>query len=329
MTDKNIKVLSLGEMAPKVDAALAEHFQVYRDADLGLEPILAEHGNEIAAIVTRGRVATTADLIGRLPKLEIIANFGVGYDSIDLPAAIARRVVVTNTPDVLNDEMGDFTVGLLVATIRRLPQADRFVRSGLWAEGKAFPLSATLRGRSIGIVGMGRIGKVIAKRLGGFDLPIAYHSRRKQDDVIYPYYPTLHGLAEAVDTLIVVLPGGPATRNIVDAAILKALGPNGVLINVARGSVVDEPALIRALEDGTILAAGLDVFAREPKVPAELIDLGQVVLLPHIGTATHHTRDIMGQLVVQNVVSWFDGAGPITPVPEITAALGCNLRRPA
>jgi lactate dehydrogenase-like 2-hydroxyacid dehydrogenase len=326
---KKIKILSLGEMASRVDEALAEHFEVYRDAELGLEAILAEHGGEIAGIATRGRVPTTAALIERLPKLEIVANFGVGYDSIDLAAAIARGVVVTNTPDVLNDEMGDFTVGLLVATIRRLPQADRFIRAGLWADGKAFPLSATLRGRSIGIVGMGRIGKVIARRLSGFDLPIAYHSRRPQPDVAYHYYPTLHGLAEAVDTLIVVLPGGAATHNVIDAGILKALGPNGVLINVARGSVVDEPALIRALEDGTILAAGLDVFAREPKVPAELLELGHVVLLPHIGTATHHTRDIMGQLVVRNVVSWFAGDGPITPVPEITAALGCNLRRTA
>lgn len=324
-----IKILSLGALQASVEDALARRFEVFREAALPLEPFFATHGPEIAAIATRGRVPVTAALIARLPKLEIIANFGVGYDSIDLEAAIARRIVVTNTPDVLNDEMGDFTIGLLIATIRRLPQADRFVRGGLWVEGGTFPLSATLRGRSVGIVGLGRIGKVIAKRLGGFDVPIAYHARRKQPDVDYPYFAELRALAEAVDTLIVVLPGGAATRNIIDAEILKALGPNGVLINVARGSVVDEPALIRALEDRTILAAGLDVFAREPKVPAALIEMDQVVLLPHIGTATHHTRDAMGQLVVQNIVSWFDDRGPITAVPEITKALGQQLRRPA
>jgi lactate dehydrogenase-like 2-hydroxyacid dehydrogenase len=321
------KILSLGAMGSPVDAALAEDFEVYCDAALGLDTIIAEHGPEIAAIVTRGRVPVTAALLERLPKLEIIANFGVGYDSVDAVAGAKRGVVVTNTPDVLNDEVADFTIGLLLATIRRLPQADRHVRSGKWAERQSFPLSATLRGRSIGIVGMGRIGKAIARRLEGFDLSVAYHGRHRQPDVGYAYYPELKALAAAVDTLIVVLPGGAATRNIIDAGILAALGAEGVLINVARGSVVDEAALIAALGSGTILAAGLDVFAREPEVPPALLQMEQVVLLPHIGSATHHTRGLMGQLVVRNVVSWFAGTGAVTPVPESVAGLGHNPRR--
>ncbi len=313
---KQVKILSIGQMDKRVDEALLERFEIYRDDATGLESAVAAHGHEISAIITRGRCRSDAALIARLPKLELIANFGVGYDSIDVAAAAARGVVVTNTPDVLNGEMADFTVGLLLATIRRLPQADRHVRSGLWGKGENFPLAPSLRGRSVGIAGMGRIGKVIARRLEGFDVPISVYGRRKQPDLAYPFYSDLRELAAAVDTLIVVLPGGPQTVNVVDAQVLEALGPNGVLINVARGSVVDEAALIAALQSGTILAAGLDVFAQEPKVPEALLEMEQVVLLPHIGTATHHTRGLMGQLVIDNVRSWFDGNGPLTPVAE-------------
>jgi lactate dehydrogenase-like 2-hydroxyacid dehydrogenase len=310
------KILSLGRMDPGVDAELGRRFEVFRDETPGLQNILAGRGPEIAAIVTRGRVPTTADLIEQLPRLEIIANFGVGYDSIDVQAAARRGIVVTNTPGVLNDEMGDFAVALLLATIRRLPQADRYVREGRWKAGAEFPLGPSLRSRRIGIAGMGRIGKVIAKRLEGFDLPISYCSRRPQPDLKYAYYPHPRALAEAVDVLIAVLPGGAGTQQIVNASVLAALGPNGVLINVARGSVVDEAALIEALQSGTILAAGLDVFAKEPHVPDALLAMDNVVVLPHIGTATHHTRGLMRQLVIDNINSWFDGKGAITPVPE-------------
>lgn len=313
---KRAKILSLGQIMPHVDKALAERFDVYRQDLLGLDEIIAAHGQEITAIVTRGGTGTTAALMDRLPNLELVANFGVGYDSIDVAAAAKRGVVVTNTPDVLNDEMADFTVGLLMATVRRLPQADQHLRSGRWAKGETFPLGTSLRARRIGIVGMGRIGKVIAKRLDGFDIPIAYHSRRPQPDLRYPHYPDLIALAKDVDTLIVILPGGPDTRNIINAEVLAALGANGILINVARGTVVDEEALIAALKSGTILAAGLDVFLHEPKVPDALIAMDNVVLVPHIGTATHHTRGLMGDLVVNNVISWFDGRGALTPVVE-------------
>lgn len=313
MTDR-IKILSLGKMGPQIDGILAERFDVFRDDVLDLEAVLEAHGPDIQAIVTRG--GATAAVMARLPKLELIANFGVGYDGVDVQAAARAGVVVTNTPNVLNDEMADFTVGLLLATIRGLPQADRHVRAGLWGKGENFPLGPSLRGRHIGIAGMGRIGRVIARRLEGFDVPVSCFVRRKQPDLNYPTYDSLLELAKAVDTLIVVLPGGAGTHHIVDAEILKALGPNGILINVARGSVVDEDALIAALQSGTILSAGLDVFAQEPQVPEALRQMEHIVLLPHIGTATHHTRGLMGDLVVENVMSWFDGKGPVTPVAE-------------
>jgi lactate dehydrogenase-like 2-hydroxyacid dehydrogenase len=254
-------------------------------------------------------------LFDKLPNLEILASFGVGYDHVDAAEAARRNIIVTNTPDVLNDEVADLTLGLLLATIRQLPQADRFLRDGKWLKGN-FPLSPTLRGRKIGIVGLGRIGKAIAQRVEAFGVAVAYHGRSPQPDVPYPYHGTARELAEASDVLIVIIPGGGATKHLIDAEVLKALGPNGILINVARGTVVDEQALIEALRSRTILSAGLDVFEDEPRVPQELIDMEHVVLLPHVGSATDHTRGAMGKLVADNLVSWFSGQGPMTPVAE-------------
>ncbi|MEO5774266.1 MAG: 2-hydroxyacid dehydrogenase [Sphingomicrobium sp.] len=260
-----------------------------------------------------GRV--DARLLDRLPSLEIISSFGVGYDNVDASAAAERGVVVTNTPGVLDDEVADLTIGLLIATLRQIPQADRFVREGRWLQG-SFPLSPTLRGRRVGILGMGNIGKAIARRLEAFGVDIAYHARSRQPDNPLEFHPTLVGLAEASDTLIAIVPGGAATRHLIDREVLAALGPNGVLINVSRGSVVDQAALIEALRSGTILAAGLDVYEDEPRVPRELIEMPNVVLLPHIGSASIHTRAAMGQLVADNLTSWFERAAPLTPVPE-------------
>ena len=314
MPDK-IHVLSMGEMMPAVDAALAKSFIVHQAAVDEISDIVAEFGDHIRGIATRGRQKTDAALIARLPNLEIIANFGVGYDSIDLPAAIERGIIVTNTPDVLNEEVADFTVGLLLATIRELPQADRFVRDGKWLRG-AYPLTQTLRDRTIGFIGMGRIGQAIAKRIAAFDVPIVYHSRKPQADVAYKYYPDLKMMTADVDTLIAIVPGGASTRHMINADILAALGPRGILINVARGSVVDQNALIEALRNGVIHGAGLDVFTDEPSVPAPLLALPNVVVVPHVGSGTHHTREIMGNLVVDNLRSWFAGKGPVTPVRE-------------
>ena len=256
-----------------------------------------------------------AAFMSRFPRLEIIANLGVGYDNVDARWAGEHAIVVTNTPDVLTEETADTAMGLLLCAVRQLPQADRYLRAGKWREGP-FPLTASLRGRTMGILGLGRIGKAIGRRAAAFGVKILYHGRRPQEDVPYCYYPTLLGLARACDILMVVAPGGPETQNIVDADILEALGPDGILVNIARGSLVDEQALIAALRAGKILTAALDVFAAEPEVPRELIEMDHVVLLPHVGSASRQTRDAMSRLTVENLISWAAGKGPLTPVPE-------------
>ncbi|HQS46255.1 2-hydroxyacid dehydrogenase [Xanthobacter sp. VTT E-85241] len=312
--DSRPKLLLTGPIMDNVvERQLAEHAVLLGLDDF--EGAIAAHGAEIRGIATRGKRKVDDALMARLPKLEIIANFGVGYDTVDAAAAAARGIVVSNTPDVLNEEVADLALGLLLATVREIPQADRFTRTGAWKNG-AFPLGATLRDRTVGIVGMGRIGKAIAKRLDAFGVPVVYHTRRAQPDVGYTHYPELIAMARDVDTMILILPGGPATRGLINAEVLAALGPNGILINVARGTVVDEPALVEALASKTILAAGLDVFVDEPHVPEALFALENVVLLPHVGSATHFTRTAMGQLVVDNLLSWLDGKGPVTPVAE-------------
>ncbi|MCB4770706.1 2-hydroxyacid dehydrogenase [Ancylobacter sp. Lp-2] len=314
-----IELLQTGPLMPMIEAQLTEHFVVHRLDGPDGDAVLVQAGPRIRAVATgvgaTARRRVTAELMDALPQLEIVSNFGVGYDSVDAPAAGKRGVVVTNTPGVLDDEVADLSLALTLAAIRRLPQAERHLRAGKWPAG-AYPLTATLRDRSIGIVGMGRIGKAIARRLEGFGRPIAYHSRRPAEGVDYPHYPDLLALARDVDTLIVIVPGGAATDRMINAEVLAALGPRGVLINVARGSVVDEEALIAALQDGTILAAGLDVFAHEPNVPEALIALDNVVLLPHVASATQLTRDAMGQLVVDNLLAWAAGQPPLTPVAE-------------
>ncbi len=254
-----------------------------------------------------------------LPNLEIVANFGVGYDGVDAVHAGKIGVMVTNTPDVLTEEVADTALGLLLNTLREFARAEAYLREGRWAKEGAYPLTrASLRGRSVGILGMGRIGQAIARRLEGFGVPIAYHNRRPIEGLTYPYFASLEELARNVDTLISIAPGGAATEKMVGVAAFSALGPNGVFINIGRGSTVDERALIAALREGTILAAGLDVFADEPNVPQALIDLPNATLLPHVGSASVHTRNAMADLVVDNLISWFSKGSAITPVPETT-----------
>lgn len=309
-------ILILKPMHPVVEEGLSPSFVLHRlYAAPDPEALLREIGGRVRGLAVANQVVVDADLLARFPSLEIVANFGVGYDTVDAAEAGRRGVVVTNTPDVLTDEVADLAVGLLLATVRRIPQADRYLRAGRWPSGP-FPLSPSLRGRRVGILGLGRIGRAIAGRLEGFGVEIAYHGRRPQADVPYAYHDSLLGLARAADVLMVVAPAGPETNRLVGAEVLDALGPNGILINVARGSLVDEAALVQALEAGTLLAAGLDVFENEPHVPAALAALDQAVLLPHVGSATQATRTAMGQLVVDNLRSWFAGGGPVTPVPE-------------
>jgi lactate dehydrogenase-like 2-hydroxyacid dehydrogenase len=254
--------------------------------------------------------------MSKLPRLEIVASFGVGYDHVDANWAGAHGITVTNTPDVLTEEVADTSLGLLLCTVREFPQAERYLRAGHWRE-KAYPLTrATLRNRTVGLVGMGRIGQAIARRLDAMQVPVVYHARRPAPGLRYHHYPKLIDMARDVTVLLVIVPGGEETRNAINAEVLQALGPEGILINMARGSVVDEQALIKALKDKTIMAAGLDVYAREPEVPAELIPMENVVLFPHLGSASIHTRTLMDQLVVDNLVAWAAGKPPLTPVSE-------------
>jgi len=276
---------------------------------------LKAHGPSIRAVAGGFKKRMDGKFLKQFPKLEFVSNFGVGYDGVDAAWCGKNGIIVSNTPDVLTDEVADLAIGLLISTIRQLPQADAYLRRGEWLNGN-FPLTTTLRGRKIGILGLGRIGKAVARRLEGFGVEIAYHGRKKQADVPYKYHRTLAGMAKAVDVLISIAPGGAGTDKLINAEVLQALGPEGILINVGRGTVVDEKALIKALKAKTILTAGLDVFADEPRVPQALIDMPHVVLLPHVGSASHHTRRLMGQLVVDNLVSWFKGKGPLTPVAE-------------
>ncbi len=310
------ELLIASPMMPMIEEQLDKHFTVerlYKAVDK--EKLLAEFGPKVRALGATPGMKVDASLMQKLPKLEIIGSFGVGYDAVDAKWAGEHGIVVTNTPDVLNEEVADTALGLLLATVRQFPQADRYVRAGKWTE-KPFPLTVTLQDRTVGVVGMGRIGKAIAKRLEAFNTPVVYHSRSKAEGVSYKHYPDLKQMAKDADVLVVITPGGAATKHLINKEVLEALGPNGIVINVARGSVIDENALIEALRDRKILSAGLDVFEDEPNVPQALKDMDHVVLLPHVGSASVHCRNLMGQLVVDNLVAWAAGKPPLTPVAE-------------
>src|SRR6476620_9573669 len=282
------------------------------------DTFVKDMGNKIKAIA----IAYTANKVDgnflqQFPNLEQVSSFGVGYDHIDAKWAGEHGIIVTNTPEVLNEEVADTALGLLLCTVREMPQAERYLRAGKWVSQGHYPLTkATLRNRTVGMVGMGRIGKAIARRLEAFGVPVVYHSRNPQSGVAYKYYPQLIDMARDVDTLMVIVPGGASTQNMINAEVLKALGPRGVVVNMARGSVVDEPALIEALKNRTIYSAGLDVFAKEPHVPKELIEMDHIVLFPHLGSSTEVTRAAMDQLVVDNILAWAAGKPPLTPVSE-------------
>ena len=314
-------VLLLGPPRPVFLDGLSGAFTVHRLPVQDVQAALAALAPRIRAIAVSSVVdRVDAVLMARLPRLAIVSTFGVGYDHIDARYAGEHGIVVNNTPDVLTEEVADTAIGLLLCTVREFGAAERFVRAGKWLE-RGYPLSrASLRNRTVGLIGMGRIGKAIARRLDGMAVPVVYHTRRPLADVAYRHYPDLLDMARAVDVLLVIVPGGAQTQNIINREVLEALGPEGILINMARGSVVDEAALIKALQDKTILTAGLDVYANEPHVPAELIAMEHVVLFPHLGSASVHTRRQMDQLVVDNLLAWAEGKPPLTPVPETVAA---------
>jgi lactate dehydrogenase-like 2-hydroxyacid dehydrogenase len=281
------------------------------------DALIREIGDRVrAAVVTGAPAALVGSTMARLPKLELVSSFGVGYDNIDTAYASAHGITVTNTPDVLTEEVADTALGLLLSTVREFPQAERYLRDGKWMQAQ-YPLTnATLRNRKVGMVGMGRIGKAIARRLDAFLVPVVYHSRNPQSGVAYRHYPSLADMARDVDTLIVITPGGAATRNLISTEVLDALGPDGIVINLARGTVVDDDALIKALKERRIYSAGLDVFLNEPEVPEEYLEMEHLVLFPHLGSATVHTRTKMEELVVDNVAAWAEGRPPLTPVAE-------------
>ena len=274
----------------------------------------AKIASKIRAIAGGGESAVSGNLIAQLPALEMVSVFGVGYDKYDLPALRARKVPLTNTPDVLTDEVADMGIALMLAIARRLPQADKYVRAGLWPSGP-MPLARKVSGARLGIVGLGRIGQAIARRAEGFGMSIAYTTRTPKSDVAYHYFPNAAALAAEVDFLMVITPGGAGTKGLINADVLKALGPQGYLINVARGSVVDQTALIRALDEGVIAGAALDVFEDEPNVPEALRARDNVVLTPHIASATWQTRRAMADLAFNNLQAHFAGHPLLTPVP--------------
>jgi lactate dehydrogenase-like 2-hydroxyacid dehydrogenase len=317
---RSITVLVPGNLHAHAVARIGETFNMVRTDRI--DPALITDAMKatvrgVAASPSLGDASVNAVYLDALPKLEIVANFGVGYDGVDSRHAGAHGVMVTNTPDVLTEEVADTTVGLLLDTVRELSKAQIWLREGRWKrEGNYRLTPLTLRGRRIGIFGMGRIGLAVARRLEAFGLPIAYHNRHPVEGLAYTYHSTLKGLASAVDTLISVAPGTPATAKAVNADVLAALGPGGVFVNIGRGSTVDEPALAAALSNGTIAAAGLDVFADEPNVPQALLDAPNTVLLPHVGSASVHTRRAMADLVVDNLIAWFTEGRALTPVPE-------------
>ena len=274
---------------------------------------LDQSGRGIRAIATDGAFGCPAWVMDLLPDLEIIGNFGVGYDSVDIPAAKTRGIVVTNTPDVLNDAVAELAIGLMLALGREIAEADRFVRAGRWLDG-GHALTREFRGSTVGIVGLGRIGKEIAARAVAMKATVVYHGRAQQPGVPYRFYADLAAMAAACDWLVIAVPGGAGTQGLVSRDVLEALGSDGMVVNVARGSVVDQDALVEMLRSGALAGAALDVFADEPNVPPELFGMDHVVLSPHMASATHRTRWQMGDLVVRNLAAHFAGKPLLTPV---------------
>jgi lactate dehydrogenase-like 2-hydroxyacid dehydrogenase len=321
VSPEKIDLLIYGPSKPIVDNGFSDQFVLHKfETKHDLERLSRADAAKIrGAAITYNSVRGDSATLAAFPKLEIVSSFGVGYDHIDANYARDHDIMVTNTPDVLTEEVADIAMGLLIATLREFIKADRYLRSGLWST-RNFPLSVgSLRDRKVGMVGMGRIGQAIARRLDASLVPVVYHTRNPAAGVSHRHYPDLIEMAKAVDTLVVIVPGGASTNKMINAEVMKALGPRGVIINVARGTVIDEQAMIAALKSGTILAAGLDVFEKEPNVPDELKAMQNVVLLPHIGSASVVTRNAMDQLVVDNLKAWFAGKPPLTPVAETPA----------
>jgi lactate dehydrogenase-like 2-hydroxyacid dehydrogenase len=303
-----IDILQLVPLRPEVQVKLAERYRLHGRGDLD------KVAGIVRGVVTNGHMGPDAALLDRLTALEVICSASVGYDGIAVDHARSKGIPVTNTPDVLNADVADLAIALMVMTARRLVASDRHIRAGDWARKGDYPLAASVSGKRLGILGMGRIGKAIARRAEAMDMPIAYTSRNPVAGLAYRHYPDLTALAQDSDFLVVIIPSTPETAKIVDRKVLEALGPEGILVNIARGAVVDEEALVAALRSGRLGGAGLDVFVREPHVPEALLTMDNVVLEPHVGSATVETRRAMSQLVLDNLDAHFAGKPLLTPV---------------
>ena len=313
-------VLAVAKLHPFYQKALESQYTVHDRTHVSDPAAFATLAPRILGVAGTGEASVPRSLLTQLPNAKVVAVFGVGYDGVDVPAAIEHGIPVTHTPDVLTDDVADLAMGLVLSVGRAIPQADQFVRAGQWPSGP-MALGRKVSGARLGIVGLGRIGKAIAKRANAFGMSIAYTARTAKADSGYTFYPTAAELAANVDFLVAITPGGAGTKHLINAEVLKALGPRGFLINVARGSVVDEEALITALQNGTIAGAGLDVFANEPHVPEALWSLRNVVLTPHMASATTETRQAMADLAFANMQAGIAGQPLHTPVPECQAAL--------
>lgn len=313
---KNVSVLQVGPLMPAVQEPISRDYGAVRlpDSPGEREGFLQDHGEFFEVAVTSGKVGVGPDLMRALPNLRAVINFGVGYDTTDVAQAFERGITVSNTPDVLNDCVADTAMALYLDVLRGVSTADRFVRRGDWLSKGNFPLATKASGKRVGILGLGRIGRVIARRLEGFDCEISYHSRTPVEGVGYRYADSPRELAAGCDVLIVAAAGGPDSTKLVDAGVIDAIGPDGYLINIARGSVVDEDALVAALLAGRLAGAGLDVFAEEPQVPEDLLALENVVLLPHLGSGTHETRAAMAELTLANLHSFVTAGTVLTGV---------------
>jgi hydroxypyruvate reductase len=312
-------VFSAAALSPIFVAKLKEAFDFHDRPHLNDEAAFARLAPQVSVVAASGDSKVTAEYMARLPALKLISVMGVGYDGVDVAAAKARGIVVTHTPDVLNDDVADLALALMLSAARRLPQADQYVRQGQWLAKGPMALQTKVSGARVGIVGMGRIGKTIAKRCAAFDMPISYTARSAKSDLPFTFYATAKELAANVDFLVVITPGGAATKGMINAEVLAALGKGkgeGYLVNVARGTVVDQPALIEALQNKTIAGAGLDVFDGEPTVPEAFFAMDNVTLLPHVGSATHATRKAMADLALLNLANFYAGKSLVTPVPE-------------
>ena len=309
-------LLVIGEITTEMRDRLEDRFDLHDAHRIDdMTSFLGGKGDTVGYVLTDGHYGVPEDWMDAMPNLALISNYGVGYDAIDVDLSVSRGILVTHTPQVLNDEVATTALMLMLASYRNFLASDAYVRAGRWPEEGQMTLSRSADNRRVGILGLGRIGLALARKLEPFNADIAYHNRTPRD-VPYRYYDDLAKMAAACEVLFVVTPGGADTRGIVNRKVLDALGPEGLLVNVSRGSVVDEPALVAALQEGRLGAAGLDVFADEPNVPEALFTMPNVVLTPHIGSATFETRSAMGNLVVDNLLQHLADGRVISPVPE-------------